>query len=310
MDIDELNKIYQAYIQCGRSKRAAAKLLNISRTTYRRRLEKALILFADDKGKMPRIAFWDIETSHIFSAHYGMWNININKDNILHDWFIVCGAWKFRGEKKIHSVSLLDDMELFDKNSFDIRELHINDYHVVKVLYEFLQNVDILVHHNGDKFDMKKFNARAIYHGFKPLGKIQMVDTLKVARKHFSITSNSLDYLCTFFGIEGKLSNVRGTALNASLCKPDAIKAYEKYNRRDIWPSLENLYNKLLPYIDNHPNMNLFLDGEVCHKCGSRDVSEDETLEYTRTTVKIRYRCDKCGGLSVTNKTLKRAKIR
>src|SRR5690554_3658658 len=109
----------------------------------------------------PKILIWDVETSEIISAHYGLWGINIRPDRVLHDWFLFCAAWKWYGEKKVHTVSLLDDMKRFNKNRYDIRDMHIDDYHVVKVLHEVLSEADVLVHHNGDKFDLKKFNARA-----------------------------------------------------------------------------------------------------------------------------------------------------
>ena len=131
---------------------------------------------------------------------------------------------------------------------------------------------------------MKKFNARAIFHGFEPINHLQMVDTLKVARKHFSITSNKLDYLCKFFKIEGKIHNDRWLALDASLCKPDAIKKYVEYNKRDVFPSLEKLYLKLLPYMTNHPNLSLYYNSKVCTKCGSSEI-EPNGLKYNKTTV-------------------------
>lgn len=303
---NDLRLVYQTWIESDKNTSEGARKLGIPQPTFWVKLQKAKEQL---NAKDPVIAFWDVETSHIFSAHYGMWNININKYNILHDWFMVCGAWKFRGESKIHATSLLDDMEIFNQNRFDIRDLHINDYHVVKTLHDFLSKVDILVHHNGDKFDIKKFNARALYHGLPPIGHIQTVDTLKEARKHFALTSNSLDYLCEYLGVKGKIHNDRGLALEASLCKPEAIKKYVKYNKRDVFPSLEGVYNKLLPYMKSHPNMNLYIDHDVCPKCGSIDIVE-EGYKHTRATVKVGIRCNSCGGVAEVSKSLKTVKVR
>lgn len=313
MTPEQMNKVYAAYLQNNRNKTHAAKQLGMDRRNYRRHLAKALKYFNDTDNKellFPRIAEWDIETSHTISAHYGMYGINIFPDNILLPSFLICGAWKMLGEKKIYSASLLDDKKRLKNNCFDIRKLYIDDYCIIKALHEFLSNVDILIHHNGDKFDLKKFNARAIFHGFKPIGKILCIDTLKVARKIMKVESNSLNYLCTYFGIKGKISNPKGLFLRAMFCEEDAIRELVKYNERDLFPSLEHVYLKLRPYMDNHPNMNLFLEDDVCNICGSSDIEEDGSLEYSRTTVRIRYRCNSCGGLSKAKKAIKTINLR
>lgn len=302
----DLNQLYELWISNGRNVAEVARKLKLPRTTVRDRLVKAKELF---NHKKPVIAFWDIETSHTISAHYGKWGVNINDDNILHDWVIICAAWKILGEKTIHTTSLLDDMKKFKKNNFDVRNLKIDDSHVVKTIHDFLSGVDILVHHNGDKFDIKKFNARAIHHGLDPINHLQTVDTLKVARKHFSITSNKLDYLCKFFGIEGKIHNDRGLALRASLCDPDAIRDYVKYNKRDVFPSLEKLYLKMLPYMTNHPNLSLYYNSKVCVKCGSTNI-KNNGLKYNRTTANQMLHCNDCGGNFVDKKAVKKTGVK
>ena len=76
------------------------------------------------------------------------------------------------GSKSVKSVSLLDDPKRFKKDRTD-------DYHVVKTIRDTLADADMIIHHNGDRFDIRKINARLIYHGLYPLPKLVALDTLK-----------------------------------------------------------------------------------------------------------------------------------
>ena len=75
----DLNELYELWLSSGRNVAEVARKLKLPRTTVRDRLVKAKELF---NHKKPIIAFWDIETSHIISAHYGIWRVNINTNNI------------------------------------------------------------------------------------------------------------------------------------------------------------------------------------------------------------------------------------
>mgnify|MGYP001592547129 CR=1 FL=1 len=238
-----------------------------------------------------------------------MFEINVNKDDILHDWFLLSFAYKWRGDEEVHAVSMLDDMERFKKNRFDVRDLFFDDFHVVNEAHKVMMEADVIVFQNGVRFDLKKFNTRARFHGLAPIGKKILIDTYLLAKKHFAISSNSLAYMCKFFCVEGKLENDKGLFKQAMLCVPDAIKKLVAYNKRDIWPSLEGIFNKLLCYVDNL-NMNLFSLETVCKNCGSLDLEEIEQRVYTKTTVKAQCRCNQCQSLTTVGKSLKTAKAK
>ena len=81
---------------------------------------------------------------------------------------------------------------------------------------------------------------------------------------------------------------------------PEAWAIMEKYNKQDVI-LLEKLYNKLQPWIDQHPNRNMYTDRPVCPNCGanalqSRGVYKTTTQEY------IRYHCTGCGKWSRARK--------
>lgn len=303
----ELNEAYQAFVQY-KTKAAAARALGIPISTYKHRYDRAIQAF-ESGIKQPRILFIDFEISQIISGHYDLFQINVNKDDIFHDWFALSFAWKWRGEEEVMAVSMLDDMKRFKNNRFDIRDLYFDDYHIIKTAHEVMMAADVIIFQNGIKFDLKKFNTRARFHGLPTIGKKILLDTYLIAKKNFAITSNSLDYMCTFFKVPNKMKNKPGLFKRAMLCDPDAIKELVLYNKYDVWPCLECVFNKLLPYVDNL-NMNLFSIDTVCKNCGSLNLEEIDQRAYTKTTVKAQCRCLDCQSLTIIGKSLKTAKAK
>ena len=86
----------------------------------------------------------------------------------------------------------------------------------------------------------------------------------------------------------------------------DAWKRMQDYNVQDV-VLLEQLYNKLLPWIKNHPNQNLFSGDVVCPTCGSNHLQKRGTAVSTTGTYQ-RCQCRSCGswsqGTKVTKKTV------
>lgn len=235
----------------------------------------------------PKIVLWDIETSLMQVSTFSLYPKYIPHDAIIKDWSILCACWKVLGEDKIHSVSVTDKPKRFKKDVYD-------DYYVVKKLREMLSDVDILIHHNGDRFDLKKFNARLIYHNLPPLPKIQTIDTLKVARKLAKFTSSRLDYLGKYFGVDGKLETSKGLWEKAMYGDKEAIEEMVVYNKQDV-KLLEDVYLKLRPYMDNHPNI---ADPATlqCPKCKSHSMIKHKLRVSASGIRRQQYQCTGCGG--------------
>lgn len=234
-----------------------------------------------------KIILWDIETSWVKAYTWNLWPQNgIPHNNIIEDWSILCGAWKELGSDKVHAVAVSkvgDDKE------------------VVQKLRDVLSDASIIIGHNGDKFDIKKLNARLIYHGLEPLAKIQSVDTLKEVKKIASFTSNRLDYLSKFFGGEGKLHNSPSLWVDVMNGNKKALKEMVIYNKVDV-DVLEKVYLKLRPYMKAHPHVGV-LKGEdrncSCNKCGSKNIKKNG-LRFTAAGIKKQeIKCKKCHGYSL-----------
>lgn len=238
----------------------------------------------------PKILLWDIETSPLVVATFGLFDQTIPIDNIIHDWFIICAAWQWHGDNKIHSVSIIDNKARFEK---DFRD----DRYIVEILHGIVQEADIIVAQNGDAFDMKKLAARSIYHGLPPLRKIPSVDTLKEARRTFKFTSNKLDYMGRHLGLGEKMDNPRGLWLKAMSGNVSAIKKMVKYCKKDV-KLLCGLYDRLRPHMKNHPNMNVIQStGHCCPNCGSPDVTRSG-FKISKKGKRQAWRCTPCGAYS------------
>lgn len=229
-----------------------------------------------------KIVSWDIETSLMQNGSFGLFNQNINYKHIIKDWVILCACWKELGKKKVHSVSIGDEGDFND------------DYNVVKTLRDYLEDVDILIAHNGDKFDLKKFNARLIYHKLPPLPKIVTIDTLKQARNCAKFSSNRLDYLGEFLGVGGKMYNTQGLWIDILLNNSEnSLKQMVKYCKRDV-VLLEDVYLALRPYMKSHPN--IAEGGSLnCPKCNSKYYTKHKTRITAQGIKKQQYQCKGCG---------------
>jgi hypothetical protein len=246
-------------------------------------------------SKNPKIVLWDVEISGIVATTWNLYPESISHENMIEDWFMISVAWKELGKKKIEAVSVLDDPKRFAKN-------HKDDYYVVKQVRDMLDDVDILIAHNNDRFDLKAFNGRLIYHQLPPLPKILSVDTLKEAKKVAKFTSNRLDFLAKIFSGEGKMHTPPGTWLKAMNGDVDAINLMVKYNKVDI-RALEDVYLRLLPYMKSHPNI-ATPDTCNCPKCNSNKTVRDGTRMRSTGARFQTYRCGDCGASFTDTKTL------
>lgn len=233
-----------------------------------------------------KILLYDIETSPSIGAYFDPYKEN----NILwtiEEWRMLSFAFKWYGEKRTH-CRILPDYSLYSEDPK-------NDRALVEDLYSLFNEADIIIGHNGDRFDIRKTNARFIKHGLQPTPPYKTVDTLKIAKKYFKFDSNRLDALGDYLGVGRKL-RTGGQDLWHDVMDGD-MKAWERmrrYNKQDV-VLLENVYNVLKPWMTNHPVVE-FSDIDIaCPLCGSKDL-ERRGFSFTNSGLskKQRYRC-KCG---------------
>ena len=234
--------------------------------------------------KKPRIAFYDLENAPSLGWYYDRYKEgNIVADE--QDWFMLSFAWQWADEKKVHCKALCD-YPGYAKNKID-------DSHLIKDLHKLFDEADILIAHNGDRFDRRKSNSRFLGCGLPPPSPYKTIDTLKVARRQFMQGSNSLQSLGTFLGLGGKLPTTGWHTWRGAIDgNPKAWAAIKKYNKRDV-SLLRGVYERLLPWVPNHPDMRVYTGKASCRNCGSHDL-QLRGEERTLTTVKQRYQCKAC----------------
>lgn len=228
-------------------------------------------------SKKPKILYWDIETSLMKVYSFSLFPKYIPIENIETDWKIICICYAINDGKVI--------------------TLEGSERAMIKRFLKILNDADIIVYHNGDKFDLKKFKARVLKYDLDPVklfNSFNTVDTLKVARKEFAMTSNKLDYIAgQHLGIGNKIHTDISLWIKCSEGCKKALKRMSTYCAQDV-VVLRKLYYKLRKYDSTHPNMNLYnkTDGH-CPNCG-KDTLNKNGFGENRAGIYRRFICSSC----------------
>ncbi len=235
----------------------------------------------------PKILCFDIETSPIVSYTWGLYDQNIGLNQIKTDWFILAWAAKWLDEPA-SKTTYMDNRSATPEG----------DKPLVMKLAELLEQADIVVTQNGDKFDIKKLNARAIIHGLPPIKVCKSTDTLKESRKVFSFTSHKLEYMTEKLNTKYKKlkhSEYPGFDLWSEILKGNshAWAVMKKYCIHDVLAT-EELYQKIRGWIKTQNLSTYFEDDIVRCRCGSTNIFK-KGFVYTDTGKFQGYKCKDCG---------------
>jgi len=238
-----------------------------------------------------RILLFDIETTPMECF---VWALNsksnnyISHNNIIADWNIL--SW---------SAKWLCDSEVMSDIQTPVEARARNDERICKSIHKLITDADVVIAHNGDRFDIKKLNTRFYLNGLEPPTPFQSIDTLKIVKRSFSFSSNRLDYLGKIMKNKGKLEtnfNLWKDCLNGNKESLDKMLAY---NEEDV-RLLEEVYIELRPWMKSHPNIAIHLQRgkPVCPSCGSEEIGFNGSYYTTGTNMYESYRCRDCGSLS------------
>jgi DNA-directed RNA polymerase subunit RPC12/RpoP len=235
-----------------------------------------------------RILLLDIETAPMKAYVWGRWKQNISLSQTISEWFMLSWSAKWLGEEDVMSAVLTPDEALAE-----------NDERIVYRMWQLLNEAHVVVGHNCVRFDMPKIQSRFIVHGFPPCTPYKQIDTLKVAKQQFGFSSNKLDALATYFGVENKINTSFELWQGCLDGDQESLLYMEEYNKMDVL-ILEKVYLRLRPYIKSHINIGLLEDkAGVCPHCGSEDLNPiDGEFMFNNTTVSELYRCSSCGAVA------------
>lgn len=237
-----------------------------------------------------KVLLVDIETAPIEAYVWGLWDQNIGLNQVIQHSSILSWSAKWLGQKEVMYQDVRGQKNLRD------------DKRILKNLWNLLDEADIVLGQNSDRFDVPIINARFVLNGFKPYAKFQKIDTLKIAKRNFKFDSNKLEYTTGALCVENKkLSHGKfpGFQLWAECLKGnlEAFEEMEKYNKMDVI-SLEEYYNKIKAW-DHTINWNVYHDDEVNYcSCGSTTFKEVDKFHVTKTSKFQLYVCNSCGKTS------------
>lgn len=226
-----------------------------------------------------KLLFLDVELAPNLATVWGIFNQNIGINQLLNTSRVMCYAAKWYGEKKV----IFDSEDQSDHSA------------MIEGLHEILSEADIVCHYNGNRFDMPVINREFLLKGMPPPDPYKNLDLLRVVKHNFRFTSNKLDHIANELGLGGKVAHT-GHQLWLDCMDGDskAWKLMEKYNRQDVI-LLDKLYDKLLPWMYNHPNVGLYIDPDkpTCTNCGSTKI-HSRGVTHSKTQTYRRFQCQNC----------------
>ena len=239
-------------------------------------------------NRKQKILVWDIETSLMVFSKFSPFPDYIGYKHVIKEMYIICASWMLLDEKKPHAIHIALDKKRYAKNNSD-------DYIIVKKLREVLMDVDLLIHHNGDEFDLKKFNARLAFNNLDPLPPIRTLDTKKECKKVFGFTYNKLGYLLKFFGLGHKDLMTEDDWIDILRGGNIAIRKIGKmttYCKNDV-VGLKKVYLRLRKYFKNVSYLWQYFRPDVCPHCGSKNF-QSRGERSTKTQVYKQFFCNQC----------------
>lgn len=236
------------------------------------------------KTREPRILFYDLETKPI-----KFWGWRTGKQYVGHSQIVdgekfdlITIAWKWLGEKK---VSCLD---------WGVKEQDSGK--MLDAFVKVLESADVVIGQNNLSFDDKQLNMQRMLHNQPPIAWCTSEDMRRQIKKHFYVTSSSLEYMSKLLTGEGKdrMSFQDWVDVVDRKC-PKALAKMRKYNMKDVLKT-EAVWKRIRPYITPKAHRGIIAHSEKhsCKSCGSLRLIKDGRV-YNMTTSRQRYKCADCG---------------
>lgn len=237
----------------------------------------------------------DIETSPMLAYIWELGEQRVNINQIHTDWYIMAWSAKWLGESK-------KSIQYYDTRNTS------NDKEILKPLWNLLNEADIVITQNGQKFDSRKINARFMLNNMTPPKPYLHLDTYRIVKRVAAHTSNKLQYLteklCTKYQktAHSKYQGLRLwiECLNGNI---SAWKEMKYYNIQDVL-STEELYLKIKAWApESMPKIYpLSKDVDTCHTCGYKGSMIAGRDRIKNTGVYVQNRCPKCGAWQILKK--------
>ena len=224
-----------------------------------------------------KILFLDIETSPNTAYVWGIFKENIPLARLIDTSDLLCWSAKWFDEEEVIFYSNARKKEM------------------LKVIHSMLSEADMVVTYNGNRFDLPILNKEFLLADMPPPAPYKSLDIYQTIKQRFRFTSNKLDHIAQQLGKGQKHETSFQLWVDCMNDDPEAWEKMSEYNIQDVL-LLEKLYEKLLPWINNHANHQVYSGvSSVCPRCGS-ERSQSRGYAYTAAGKYRRRQCKDCSG--------------
>ena len=130
-----------------------------------------------------------------------------------------------------------------------------NDYSITRAIAEELKRHAIVIGHYSSKFDIPFLRAKMVKHGLEPLPQMFGIDTWRIAKNNFKVSSRRLKNLASYFDIGEKEIVDGNTWMEASYNGTrEAMDEIVAHNKKDV-EILERLACISFPYLRSIPKL-------------------------------------------------------
>lgn len=223
--------------------------------------------------------FIDIETAPATAYIWDLKTRYVPISQVAEDGYILCFAYRWAGEDEVGFWSIWDQ-------GHDA---------MIEAAHALLDEADQVVTYNGGSFDLPRLNSEFLVAEMGPPQPYHHTD-LYLGVKKFRVLSKSMNHMLKLLELDTKLEH-KGFDLWTGVMNgnKEDQRDMEEYNVQDVIV-MEDLYERLYPWLDNVPNRSLWMaPGEKPRcRCGSEDL---RFKGYKRTKVLTykQYHCNDCG---------------
>lgn len=226
-----------------------------------------------------KLLFLDLETTPMTAHTWGLWQQNVGLNQILESTEVMCFGARWYGQEKV----------IFKSNHHHGKKAMLEELHAL------MDEADVVCGWNSASFDHKHIRREFLEAGMMPPSPTKDLDLMRVVKSQFRFPSNKLDYVSQRLKVGAKVQH-SGFDLWVKCMAGDnkAWKEMKEYQIQDV-NLLVDLYEKLRPWIKNHPSVPLynFLEGG-CVACGSMKLQR-RGYEKTGSGAYQRFQCQNCG---------------
>ena len=225
-----------------------------------------------------RILLLDIETRPNLGYVWSLWQQDIGLHALVEATEVICFAAKWLGKPAVDFYSVHEH----------------GKEEMVAQAHRLLDESDVIMTFNGKSFDLPHLNREFLLADLTPPSPYKQIDLFLTVKRQFNFPSNKLAYVSKVLGLKGKAEH-EGFELWVKCMAGDdkAWKTMQRYNKRDV-VLLEELYQRLRPWVINHPSFAAMSGDEVCPACGSADLQR-RGFAYTAQSAFQQLFCKVCG---------------